>query len=1559
MRKIIKKSNLISCLVLMIITTFSIINAQGQGVINLPQTGQTKCYDSSGTEINCSGTGQDREIKAGVALPSPHQPSPKFTVGKGAEPDRATKTRVVEAYGKLPLHFEANQGQVEGTVRFVSRGSGYRLFLTSTEAVLTLGRANQASEKRVRETVNPVGRSLSFQRDGSHGALNPVFAPKGILSPSPLLAPIEAKLHTGQAAGLSNGVNPQTGILRMKWEGANQNPRVEGVDELEGKSHYFIGNDPDQWRTNIPLYRKVRYRDLYPGIDLIYYGNQRQLEYDLVVTPEGDPGAIRLVIEGAEGVGADEGGNLILRVGGGEVIQQAPRIYQEVEGKREFIKGGYVVDSLGKKGDKDKVLIGFKIDKFDTKKPLIIDPVLAYSTYLGGSSNDSGHGIAVDSSGSAYLTGRTSSTNFPTLNPIQVLNGGGNWDAFVTKLNPAGSSLVYSTYLGGSSDDSGEGIAVDSSGSAYITGWTTSTNFPTLNPIQGALAGLEDAFITKLNPAGSALVYSTYLGGSNGDYGYGIAVDTFGSALITGWTTSINFPTLNPIQGALAGGIDILVSKLNPAGAALVYSTYLGGTSDDHGYGIAVDTFGSAYITGETSSTNFPTANPIYGTYQGGYTDAFVTKLNSNGSTLIYSTYLGGSDDDAGHGIAVDGSGSAYITGYTFSTNFPTVVPIQGALAGNRDVFVTKLNPAGAALVYSTYLGGNISDVGFGIAVDGSGSAYVTGATFSTNFPTLNPIQGTLAGLGGDAFVAKLQPYGSPALAYSTYLGGSSDDYGYGIAVDGSGNAYIIGATFSTNFPTLNPIQGALAGGYDAFVTRLDITETISTPTTPNGPTSGITGTSYLYQTGGSSSDHLSHSVEYQFNWGGGIDLSPWGSANQSKTWTSAGTYNVTARARCTGDTSMVSGWSVALSVTITSGGTGPALRDLPDCYTPSAPLTVTITVTPSATTFVFGVYQVEETPPNGWTVSDINENGQWDNINNSIKWSFFDKNNRTLTYKTTPPSGETGTKTFSGRVILGEFGEYVVTITGDLTLGRCPSETISIPAVPSGPTSGTISTNYTYSTGGSTSNFGHSVEYQFDWKGDGSDLSPWGSANQSKTWTSAGTYNVTARARCTGDTSMVSGWSVALSVTITSGGTGPALRDLPDCYTPSAPLTVTITVTPSATTFVFGVYQVEETPPNGWTVSDINENGQWDNINNSIKWSFFDKNNRTLTYKTTPPSGETGTKTFSGRVILGEFGEYVVTITGDLTLGRCPSETISIPAVPSGPTSGSSGTSYSYTTGGSTSNLGHSLEYQFDWKGDGTDLSPWGSATQSKIWTSAGTYNVRARARCATDTAILSNWSSGLSAVISSSTASVHCDFNSDGKTDILWRNKSTGQNVVWFMNGTTYSNYAELMQVTDTNWQIVGTGDFNGDGKTDVLWRNTSTGQNVVWLMDGVNYGGYVWRLEVADLNWEIVGTADFNGDGKTDILWRNKGTGQNVVWLMDGATMSNWSWILPEVPDTNWEIVGTGDFNGDGKTDILWRNKSTGQNVVWLMNGTALSSYTWLPDAPDTNWEIVGPK
>lgn len=623
---------------------------------------------------------------------------------------------------------------------------------------------------------------------------------------------------------------------RMKLIGANPKLRFEPLDKQLGISNYFIGNDPSKWRTNVPNYGRAALRGVYPGIDLIFYGNERQLEYDWVVAPGADPKLIHVKWEGPSQVSKNASGDLVVSA---SLVQHKPVILQE--GKR--IEGEYAV--RGRE-------VAFELAEYDTAKPLVIDPVLVYSTYLGGGAIDFGRGIAVDVSGNAYVTGYVSSTNFPTTNPIQGTIGGGT-DAFVTKINASGSAVVYSTYLGGFGIDSGYGITVDASGNAYVTGNASSTNFPTVNPLQTSNGGGDgDGFVTKLNAAGSALVYSTYLGGSGGDQGNGIAVDGVGNAYVTGYTTSPNFLTTKPMQARLNGLQNAFVTKLNAAGSAAMYSTYLGGNRYDVGSSVAVDSAGDAYVTGTTLSSNFPTVNPLQlgNGLQIGY--AFVTKVNAAGSALVYSTYLGGTGGNQGNSIAVDSAGNAYVTGDTMSTNFPTTNAFQASLSGGQNAFVTKLNAAGSAKVYSTYLGGGAGDSGTGIAVDGSGNAYVTGSTRSTNFPTTYPLQMSNGG-GSDAFVTKINAAGS-ALAYSTYLGGSGDDGGTGIAVDGFGNVYVTGSTSSTNFPTANPIQGAFGGGNDAFVLSIPAPQISSAthfvPVTPcriadtrslNGPFGGPT----------------------------------------------------------------------------------------------------------------------------------------------------------------------------------------------------------------------------------------------------------------------------------------------------------------------------------------------------------------------------------------------------------------------------------------------------------------------------------------------------------------------------------------------------------------------------------------------------------------------------------------------------------------------------------------------------------------------------------------------
>ena len=606
-------------------------------------------------------------------------------------------------------------------------------------------------------------------------------------------------------------------VERMKLIGANRKARVELLDKQPGISNYFIGNDPSKWRTNVSNYGRVALRGVYPGIDLIFYGNERQLEYDWVVAPGADPKLTRVTWEGTSHPTKNANGDLVLNA---SLVQHKPVILQE--GKR--IEGGYVV-----RGHE----VAFELAKYDTTKPLVIDPVLVYSTYLGGSGSEAGSGIAVDGSGNAYVTGFTMSIDFPITNPIQGIKGdlGGGTDAFVTKINAAGSARVYSTYLGGNQADVGYGIAVDSGGNAYVAGTTSSTNFPTFIPIQASNGGGKfsfDAFVTKINAAGSALVYSTYLGGTNDDYGYGLAVDGLGNAYVTGTTTSTDFPTANAIQASNGGGgADAFVTKINAAGSALVYSTYLGGNGWDEGFGIAVDGSGNAHVTGYTLSPDFPTVNPLQANLGGldGNEDVFVTKINAAGSALVYSTYLGGKNDDEGHGVAIDGLGNVYVTGYTTSPDFPTANAIQSSNGGgggfNEDVFVTKINAAGSTLVYSTYLGGSGTDYGSGIAADGSGNAYVTGFTTSIDFPTADPIQASNGGGGfsSDAFVTEINAAGT-VLVYSTYLGGSGGDAGNGIAVDGLGNTYVTGSTRSFDFPTANPLQASMRSLQNAFVTK-------------------------------------------------------------------------------------------------------------------------------------------------------------------------------------------------------------------------------------------------------------------------------------------------------------------------------------------------------------------------------------------------------------------------------------------------------------------------------------------------------------------------------------------------------------------------------------------------------------------------------------------------------------------------------------------------------------------------------------------------------------------
>jgi len=713
-----------------------------------------------------------------------------------------------EFAAKLPLSFEQNLGQLDGRAKFLARGTGYDLFLTSTGAALGL----QSNSKAAKRT------------------------------------------------------------LSLTLGGANAKAFAKGIDELPGHRNYLIGNDPAKWRTDVPTFRAVRYEEIYPGISLTYYGNQRQLEYDFAIAPGSDPEAIRLSFDSSVRPRISTEGDLVLRGPGGEVRQHKPVVYQEIDGKRKLIDGHFALYARRQ--------VGFEIGSYDQTRPLVIDPTLVYSTYLGGGGDDPGSSIAVDSSGNVYIAGTTSSTNFPLHGAVFGVNAG-LADVFVTKIDATGVNIIYSTFVGGSGQDRGDGIAIDGNGNAYVVGRvdSSSVNFPATPGSFGPnyRGGDFDGVVFKLNGQGNGLAYAAFLGGEENDSTEGVAVDAAGNAYVTGGTKSTGFPTtISAYQATRAGDTDAYVAKINSSGTALLYSTYLGGFGTDRGSGIAIDTNGNAYIAGFASSSDFPTETAFQNNFGGSF-DAFVAKFDTNlsgASSLIFCSYLGGTGDDKAYGIAIDsGANNVYVTGQTSSNNFPLLNPAQPAFGGSFDAFIARISTTGTK-IYASYLGGTGDDRGTGIAVNSAGAAYVTGFTSSTNFPTVTPLQISNGG-GFDAFVAKLTPSGSGFL-YSTYLGGSANESNTTtgtstnpIALDSSSDVYITGFTSSTNFPTAMPLQSANAGSQDAFVVKVtdatpaadySITVAPSTRTVvPGGattytvtatPVSGYTGTISLSASG-------------------------------------------------------------------------------------------------------------------------------------------------------------------------------------------------------------------------------------------------------------------------------------------------------------------------------------------------------------------------------------------------------------------------------------------------------------------------------------------------------------------------------------------------------------------------------------------------------------------------------------------------------------------------------------------------------------------------------------
>ncbi|MCP4216339.1 MAG: hypothetical protein GY765_16945, partial [bacterium] len=708
--------------------------------------------------------------------------------------------------GKLPLYFTCNKGQVDREALFYSRASRYTLWLTKEGLIFDTFKKHKNKNHHMEPDRSP----WKYERDSS----------------------------------------------RLRFIGANKQPEVTAMEETPLRVSYFKGDDKSKWTDDIPTSKAVLYKRLYDKIDLKVYGIAKQIEYDWIVHAGGNPEDIRFSYTQVAGTRIDENGNLLIATTFGELMHKAPVSFQLIDGRKKS-----VASEFKKIGENT---YGVDVGVYDKTKELIIDPVvLPYSTFLGGDRDDDARGIAVDGNGYIYVTGCTASTDFPTQNQYQTDPGAVNTDVFVSKLDISQSGaaqLLYSTYLGGNGHDFGNSICVDNSGNAYITGFTESTTYPLINQYQGSSdGGITDAIVTKLNTNDSgvsSLLYSTILGGSGGwsyDYGEDIAVDSNGYVYITGYTVSTNYPTLNQYQSE-PGDLewDVILSKLDTTqsgASSLLYSTYLGGSLRDHGTSIAVDENQHAYITGYTTSTNFPLQNP----YQAANTgqEAFVARVDTTATgaaSLVYSTYLGAESYDVGKGIAIVSNGVVCVCGYTYSTGFPVLNQFESDnLDYLADVFVSKLDTkenGATALLYSTYLCGSNADEATDIAVDSSGIVYITGITASTDFTTKNEYMQDPADGNPDALAAKIDTNetGEDSLIYSTYLGGAGTDEGKAVALDGLGGIYVAGRTESAGFPTANPYQ-ADQPLFDAFVTRLSFTDSnaITGVSPDSGPESGGT----------------------------------------------------------------------------------------------------------------------------------------------------------------------------------------------------------------------------------------------------------------------------------------------------------------------------------------------------------------------------------------------------------------------------------------------------------------------------------------------------------------------------------------------------------------------------------------------------------------------------------------------------------------------------------------------------------------------------------------------
>jgi hypothetical protein len=1347
------------------------------------------------------------------------------------------KARALANYGQLPLSFEENRGQTDARVKFLSQGNGYTLLLSPGAVELNLARS----------------------------------------------------LRDGHAA------------LRMSFPGAQRSPLVTGDGRQSTISSYFVGNDPAKWISGAQNYARVRYQELYPGVDLVFYGHQRQLEYDLVVAPGADPGAIRLQFDGVDNLRLDSAGNLVLRAGAGELRQHRPIVYQERDGARQSVNGRYVIQAHNR--------VAIEIAQYDTRKPLIIDPVLTFATYLGSPSGDlqglsaaadnaTYPAVAVDSQGNVYLTGWNGglATQFPinigsvTLPAPPGGTGGGGTEVFVVKMNSAGTALAYSVVFGGGGTDIGGGIAVDTSGNAYVTGSTTSTgpgpsgNFPTsAGAAQPVIHGPTNAFVTKVNAAGNALTYSTYLGGSGNDWGRAIAVDQSGNAYVTGTAQEVagtNFPLVNAISSTPGAGF---LTEVNSAGTAFAYSTFL---SAGIGYGIALDSSADAYVAGTTGTVASPSP-----------AQAYVLKVNAGGSGIDYGPVLLGSSgaglQSIGFGIALDSQENAYVTGMTNNLNFPvTAGAAQTTYGGGlTDAFAVKLGPTGALPpIYATYIGGIGSNIlperGSGIGVDVLGYAYVSGTTQCIGFPVTNPITGALN--GSPTVLMKGTLSGSTSTWTPTSLAGTFDQVTALAFNPASSDIIYAGAT---------AIDVTTGGG-------IYISSNGGSTWTPSS--SGITSTSI----DAIAVDPNNTANVYAIA-GGKIYLS----INSGTSWTAVGP---------------TVGTSGSLAIAPTSPSTIYAGSSTSLLYS-----TNNGTSWNSVTTVPLPVYSLAVDPNNAETAyagtgagvyKTINGGGSWSGVNNpaltAIPVSSLAINSASTLYAATEAglyytsNGGTSwtlvTQTILGipstpRLVAVDSGNNVylafegsgiaVGINGGTTSGDWSpltynglSQNLIVALVAQPGVSGTAFAGIISATDAFLTR-----------------ISPDGGSFSSSTCIGGSNNNLGQNIAVTaGGTVYISGATISTNLPVTAGVIEPTLAGNYDAFVAGVNFGAQIT-----------------SPAPGITLSGTLANFEWNAVTGATEYQ--------LTVGTTPGAGNI----FSGPVtgtsqavhyIPCTGGTIYVDLSAEVSGSFQPAADFSYPCKSAIGDFNGSGFQDLVVQNGLTGDGG---QVNVNYLG-GAGPQPQGSAVLDNGSTLAGWKLVGAG------------------------------DFDQNGAQDLVYQNTTTGEVIVNYYNpdGTTVTGSAVLRAAGPelAGWSVVAVADMNGDGVPDLIWQYSVTGQvnvNYYGGTGGATLTGFaVLREGGPELaGWVVVAAADFDGNGTPDLVWQNQSLEQvnvNYYGGTGGATLIGYAVLRSGPGIVGWLVVGAADMNADGIPDLIWQNSSTLQvnvNYYGGSGGATLEGYNCL--------------